>query len=149
MTFAEIRAAIALLAKSPPFRAAARRLVVSLIRERYFDLRVYIIHRRIWRREMRTWAAVFATDLRFAAKATLAVVRHHQAVRPRLGGDVWKAFKTYLERDYNYRHGHSDIRPAPYAAPWSLGYPLISSEKVVTLASLPVTAWPWPRGMVH
>ena len=146
MTFAEIRAAIWLLANSLSFRATARKVVVDLFKDRYFDFRVYVIHRRIWGREMRTWAAVFARDLRFAVKATLAVVRHHRSVRPRYASDEWNAFRDNLERDFNYRHRRSDIRPAPYVAPWSRGYPLISPETPpVTLANLP---WPWPRGMV-
>jgi hypothetical protein len=98
---------------------------------------------------MKTWAGVFAQDLRFIVRATLAVMRHHLIVRPRYGSTEWHAFRDNLLQDYDYRHGHSAIRPVPHAPPWSLGYPTIRDEKPpISLASLPVAAGPWPRGTV-
>ena len=110
VTLAEIRTAIMLLATSPSFRVTARRRVVGVVQVRYFDFRIWLIRRRIWRRVMKTWAMAFARDLRFVVKATVAVIRHHLTARPRYASAEWQAFIDYLERDFNYRHGHSDTR---------------------------------------
>jgi hypothetical protein len=119
-----------------------------LARLRYFDFCVWLLERRIWRRETKLWAGVFARDLGFIVKATVAVVRHHLKARPRYASAEWRAFRDTLQRDFDYRNGeHHPARPS--VAPWRVGYPTIADEKPpVSLASLPVTALPWPRGTV-
>jgi hypothetical protein len=113
--------------------------VVKVLRacyEPYLVFRVRLIGRRMWRREMRGWAAVFASELRFAARATIALVHHHLKARPRYSS---AEFQQFRRNDW----------PAGSLPSWRRGWPTIADEKhQASLTALPVTALPWPRGMV-